>query len=68
MNRSLMFHHFLQSECVAIRAFVDEVGEYEVFVEDQVNMKMINHITQYPELQGYYNLEVADLEVDRGDE
>jgi hypothetical protein len=70
-NYSLKFHHFLQSECVAIQSFVDEVGQYGVSGEEEMgNMKMIDQINRYPELQDYYDLdlETADLEVGRGDE
>jgi hypothetical protein len=65
MSSSQSFDNFLRSECVAIAAFVDE---YEILVDEEeiINMKMMDHVSQYPELQRYFDAE--DLEGHRRDE
>jgi hypothetical protein len=50
------FLRFLHSECVAIVALVDEVGEscqITTIELDSVNLEMMDQISQYSELQGF---------------
>jgi hypothetical protein len=57
------FHHFLRSECVSIDAFVDEVGD-ELSIEDETaSTRMIDLISRYPELQGYFDVDVSNLAI-----
>jgi hypothetical protein len=63
-SSSHSFQHFLRFECAAIPALVNEVGN-ELSLEDEtVNMRMIELISRYPELQGYFDGDVSDLESD----
>jgi hypothetical protein len=58
------FYSFLQSECLAIAALVDEVNEYEMSVET-IHVRMTNQVSRYPELQSYFdydgNIDVTDM-------
>jgi hypothetical protein len=61
MASSNSIYHFLHLECLTIAALVDEVSEYEMSVEEEtVNMKMIDQVSRYPELQSYFH---ADIDI-----
>jgi hypothetical protein len=57
---------FLQTECVAIAAFLDEVGGHELSQEEEeevVNMKMIDEVvSRYQGLKNYFDSEDIDFE------
>jgi site-specific recombinase XerD len=55
-----MMSLFLNAECFAIKAFVDGVGESEVFIdEESSNMTINSYISHFQELTEYF--EASDL-------
>jgi hypothetical protein len=51
MASFLSFNDFLQLECVAIAALVNEVGNGDT------NLKLADQLSRYPQLQGFFDLE-----------
>jgi hypothetical protein len=66
---SQSFLVFLQSECLAIAALVDELGDREISSEEEecINLNMIRQISRHPGLQGYFDGDLCDSEGNRGD-
>jgi hypothetical protein len=48
---------FLQTECPAIEAFVEEIEFSASGDEDNVNSKIDNYVSRYPELTNYFSTE-----------
>jgi hypothetical protein len=59
--RLAFFINFLHSECSAIKAFVDEVDDSKYSADDERMIAIINHVTRYPQLKDYFELEADDL-------
>jgi hypothetical protein len=55
------FLTFLQSECFAIKSLVDEVGETQTSLLERMNMKIVSHVSVFPHLKEYYEIEDTDL-------
>jgi hypothetical protein len=57
------FQIFLQSECAAIAALVDELIDHDrgqSVEEEKINLKIRDQISQYSKLKSYYAEEAAD--------
>jgi hypothetical protein len=64
------FLTFLYSECSAIKALVEEVCESEPYSEEEnlnIKIKIDNLVSHYPGLKDYFEAEICDLELKRGD-
>jgi uncharacterized protein len=56
---SSRFLAFLQSECTAINAFVEEIPEFDTSFEETITINMGTYLRQYPRLNGYFDEEQA---------
>jgi hypothetical protein len=59
------FINFLHYECVAIQAFIDEVGNWDSSLEEDANID--RHIAQFPELKDYFTIDPANFELNEFD-
>jgi hypothetical protein len=61
----MIFLSFLQSECVAIRALVEEFGEPELSIEEERKLlEKVRYISLFPKLKEYFETEVKSIPKD----
>ena len=54
------FMNFLQYECIAIEAFIDEVGHSE-FSAEYIHTNVSNLVARFPELNDYFEMEAIEV-------